>query len=262
MIAGSLILPKQTEINSWRNFVEKIFHSQKLRLRANKYRFKEDKGGIKYILENVKYGDTVFDIGAHKGGYLYFLKRAVGEKGTVHAFEPQSILFKYLQKLNTLFHWNNVSIHPMAVSENSGHAVLSIPFNKGKRSSPCATILEYETSFPINYRENVVTITLDEYCLQRGLKPDLLKVDVEGNELSVFKGSEYILSNYHPKIVFESESRFVGEARVKETFQFLLNLGYTGFFIQDNNKLPIEKFHFGLQKNNSGGVYCNNFIFE
>ena len=42
----------------------------KLQLRANKYRYKDDIGGVDFILQTIKEGQTVLDIGAHKGGYL------------------------------------------------------------------------------------------------------------------------------------------------------------------------------------------------
>ncbi len=262
MIAGTLTLSKQPGISNPVNYFIRWYHLQKIRLRANKYRFKEDKGGIKYLIESLRSGDTVFDIGAHKGGYLYFLQKITGKNGSVHAFEPQSYLFQYLTKLKTILHWQNVMVHPMAVSSSTGEAVLSIPYNKKQKTSPCATIIESATSFQFRSTEKVETITLDEYCMQRGLKPYLLKIDVEGNELCVFKGSEYILKNYHPKLLFECESRFVGEAKVLETFAYLNGLGYTGYYIENEKRKPIDSFHFGLQEIKSNKPYCNNFIFE
>ena len=70
----------------------KLFH------RAYKYQ-KSDTGEIAYIKTAIKKGETVFDIGAHKAGYLYFIKKQVGPTGKVYAFEPQSNLFNYIKKL-------------------------------------------------------------------------------------------------------------------------------------------------------------------
>ena len=50
----------------------KLIETIKLLHRAFKYS-KSDKGEIAYIKSAIKKGDTVFDIGAHKAGYLYFI---------------------------------------------------------------------------------------------------------------------------------------------------------------------------------------------
>ena len=234
----------------------------RLQLRAEKYRSKEDRGGIEYILTTVKKGDTVFDIGAHKGGYLYFFQQQIGQTGTVFAFEPQSLLNSYLISLQTLLKWENVCIEHSAISDYSGKAILSIPHNKGKRSSPCATIIQSQMDFTIRKKEEVDTITLDDYCRKHRIHPDFLKVDVEGNELSVFKGAREILTQYRPKILFECEARFIGEQKIFETFLFLQHLGYKGSFIEDTLRKPINEFSLAYHQNISSGIYCNNFIFE
>lgn len=237
---------------------------EKLRLqhRAEKYQFKEDKGGVAYIRKHVRPGDTVFDIGAHKAGYLYFFLERLGASGKIYAFEPQSILYRYLSKLQHLFNWTNVTIEPAAVSDKTGAALLCVPFNNGRHSSPCATIIESHMSFDFQLKEEVKTIRLDEYCSHLRIVPDLIKVDVEGNELSVFKGAEQTLRKYRPKLLFESEARFVGEEAVMTTFDFLKQIGYKGHFIMNEAIHPISDFDIAYHQDLSSSTYCNNFIFE
>ena len=61
----------------------------KLMYRAWKYRLRSDKNEIRFLLETIKKGSVTFDVGAHKGGYTYWMKKAVGKNGKVIAFEPQ-----------------------------------------------------------------------------------------------------------------------------------------------------------------------------
>jgi FkbM family methyltransferase len=250
--------------NSWHlpGILKHSLEKTKLRYRAEKYRYKEDRGGISYILDTVTEHTVVFDIGAHKAGYLYYFLSRLGNTGKVYAFEPQSVLYHYLHKLKQLFNWDNVTVESFAVSDQPGTAMLSIPYNHGKPTSPCATIIESNMVFRIQHSELVSTIPIDEYCRIYNIVPKFLKVDVEGNEFRVFKGAERILQTCKPRILFECETRFVGEERMLETFAFLKQTGYTGYFIEGMSIRPIEKFDPGKHQDLSGRSYCNNFIFE
>jgi FkbM family methyltransferase len=258
----NIIMEERQDLFFIPDLIAKPLEKIKLQHRAEKYQFKEDKGGIAYIRRNVKRGDTVFDIGAHKAGYLYFFLEQLGTTGKVYAFEPQSVLYKYLSKLKQLFAWDNVTLESAAVSDMPGTALLCIPFNNGRHSSPCATIIESNMFFNYQLKEEVKTIPLDEYCKHLNIVPDFIKVDVEGNESSVFRGAEKILRKYRPKILFESEARFVGEENVMETFDFLQHLGYKGNFIMNDAIHPIGDFDISYHQDLSAKSYCNNFIFE
>lgn len=242
----------------------KLIESIKLRYRANKYKNKDDKGGIAYINSVIKEGQTVLDIGAHKAGYLYFMLKQVGNKGRVFAFEPQSNLYKYIKKIKGLFKWDNVTIEHLALSDSEGTATLYIPTNKvSKASSPGATILEHKDHSNANITENIRTETLDSYCNRHNIKPAFLKIDVEGNELRIFQGGFNTLKKYKPKIIVEIEARHVGQEKVFETFRFLESLGYNGYLLHGLNSIPLANFSFEKHQNtNDMKNYCNNFVFE
>jgi FkbM family methyltransferase len=242
----------------------KLIESIKLRLRANKYKNKDDIGGIAYINSEIKNGQTVLDIGAHKAGYLYFMLKQVGEEGKVYAFEPQSNLYQYITKIKELFKWENVTVERLALSDSAGTVTLYIPTNKvSKASSPGATIVESGDHSDIGATENVSTETLDSYCNRNNLKPEFLKIDVEGNELRVFQGGVETLTKYRPKIIAEIEARHVGQEKVLETFRFMESLGYRGYILHGLDRIPLVNFTFDkFQNTNDLSNYCNNFIFE
>jgi FkbM family methyltransferase len=236
----------------------------KLRYRANKYKRKDDKGGIAYINASILKGQTVFDIGAHKAGYLYAMLRLTGDQGQIFAFEPQRSLYDYISKLKRLFAWANVTVEHLALSDSSSTATLYIPHNNvAKGSSPGATIVEHKERNDFTQTEKVQTETLDSYCKRKNIKPDFLKIDVEGNELPIFKGGIETLKAYKPKIMVEIEARHVGRERVLETFAFMRSLGYTGQFIHGTDRLPLDSFSFEKYQNTDDkSNYCNNFTFE
>jgi FkbM family methyltransferase len=235
----------------------KLFH------RAYKYQ-KSDVGEIAYVKASIKKGDTVFDIGAHKAGYLYFIKKQAGPSGKVYAFEPQSNLFNYITKLKALFNWDNVTLEHLALSNTAGEAQLYLPTEEaGKTSSPGATIAATKDDTNFTSLEKVTTSTLDTYCGVHNCKPNFLKIDVEGNELNIFKGGIETLSKYKPKIIVEIESRHIGKEKVMETIQFLESIGYKGQFVKGAEYLPVSAFDFNVHQNREDKInYCNNFIFE
>jgi hypothetical protein len=111
--------------------------------------------------------------------------------------------------------------------------------------------------------ETVTTQTLDSYCRINDLKPDFLKIDVEGNELKIFNGAIEVLKKYKPKILVEIEARHVGKQKVQDTFDFLKSMGYDGKFIRGKTTLALDLFTFDKYQNlNDKANYCNNFIFE
>lgn len=241
-------------------FIEKI----KVVYRANKYKNKNDVGGIAYMCSSIKTGQTVFDIGAHKGGFLYWMRNGVGGTGRVYAFEPQKNLFNYIKEIINLFNWKNVVVEHLALSNSEGAVTLYIPHNKKARnSSPGATIVEHKDTGAHFITQEVNTQTLDKYCATHNLQPSFLKIDVEGNELKVLQGGINTLQKYKPKILVEIEERHIGKEQVLETFHYLENLGYTGRIVQGKNYLPLSEFDFKLHQDFSNKeTYCNNFIFE
>jgi FkbM family methyltransferase len=151
---------------------------------------------------SVRPGAVVFDVGANIGAYALLFAQWVGPRGRVFAFEPsppsRTGLERHLQ-LNDVE--DRVEIVPAAVCDRSGHATFHLDrFGgmSGLHTSPdlAPTAL------------NVETTTLDRFCEERGVKPDVVKIDVEGAELEVLRGARSTLSSpdviafveFHPSV--------------------------------------------------------------
>lgn len=240
----------------------KLLNHLKLLLRANKYKNKNDIGGVSYILNQIENGDTVFDIGCHKAGYLYHMLKKVGKSGEIHAFEPQINLFKDLVNLKNTLKWTNVYISNIALSNILEKVMLHIPIKGSKTDSPGASLLNVFDENQPTVDQEIETDTLDNYCEKHHLEPTFLKIDVEGNEIEVLKGGINTLKKNKPKILIESEERHVGQEKVKEVFSYLENLGYKGKFIRGDQYLPLKEFDFEKHQKLNSKFYCNNFIFE
>lgn len=135
---------------------------------------------------------TFFDIGAHIGEYALLGSRLVGPSGTVHAFEPQADTMEILRKNVEHNGLANVTMQFSAVAESDGFADFAV-----RSESSLSSILP---SIPNRLERGVketVTVPkcqLDTYCSKTGCSPHLIKVDVEGAELSVLQGACALLS--------------------------------------------------------------------
>ena len=70
-------------------------------------------------------------------------------------------------------------------------------------------------------------ITLDDYARERGLRPDFLKIDVQGYELEVLKGAQGILQSI--EVVFTEVNHievYRGAPLAAEVIDWLAQRGY------------------------------------
>lgn len=203
--------------------------------------------------------DCALDIGAHKGAYTYWMHKAVGPNGRVFAFEPQNELTDYLKKMIKIMGMENTTIEHSAISSAEGFSTLAVP---GDSPSPGAT-LETEL-FENDVRSSQVpTTTIDSYFGDRlDMEINIIKCDVEGHELEVFKGAAKTLSQFQPHLIFECEQRHRINDSIQDVFGFLHNLGYKGYFFRNGQIHQLEEFNYDQTKDINNPDYVNNFLFS
>jgi len=148
-------------------------------------------------------GATFIDVGAHVGKYTLLACKIVGPEGVVLALEPVPENYMCLTtniRINNL--QNIVIAKPLAAWSNKTILKFTIPPCK---TAPSAKTLRHYTGLPLRGYEILCPAT-DLDSLVQGLKIgkiDVIKIDVEGAEVEVLKGSEGILRKYKPKIIIE-----------------------------------------------------------
>ena len=206
------------------------------------------------------------DIGAHKGGFLYWLRDFATPGGRVYAFEPQPELARYLERIVALQGWENVVVAEAGASSRPGSMELFVPAPDGV-TSPGATLSPVDRSVP-HHSVRVPVVTLDSYLEEHGSpRVTCIKCDSEGHELEVFKGAETCLRRHRPLLLFECEQRHLPGSSPAAVFDYLRVLGYRGFFFGPGAVLPVEQFRPEIHQPVRPGRYwdakdyCNNFAF-
>jgi FkbM family methyltransferase len=233
----------------------------RFRLRGLKARFRDQSCEFDIIRGHVRRGDIVCDIGANKGSFVYWLSRWVGN-GRLVAFEPQPQFAARLKAVCAAIKLDNVTVEARAVFSRSGTMDLFVPAGHSPGASLTHKAVEAESVATLT----VPVVALDDY-FDDDDRVTLLKIDVEGAELGVFKGAERILRRHAPLLVFECENRHLAPGDVREVFSYLETLGYAGSFVCHGRLLPLAQFDAAVHQRQAGEWfwksrdYCNNFVF-
>ncbi|HEY5405985.1 MAG TPA: FkbM family methyltransferase [Ginsengibacter sp.] len=252
-------LPKISEQHPVVGVTSRLFKFFEFTFRAVK-RKREPYGIVNYMERSIAKGDVVINVGSGEDDYLYIMRRKVGKSGKIIVFESKPELFQQLSHLKKIFKWLNIELEPLVLSDFPATKVAYKSLYK--RSSHGAAVININGKREESAVYTIVEETLDNYCWTKNIHPSFLKIDTSGNELRLLKGAINILRLDRPKILLKCEERLAGAQSIFETFKYLLQLGYTGYFILDTIKIPVENFDFNLYQNRRNNFYCNNFMFE
>lgn len=162
-------------------------------------------------------GKVFFDIGANIGYYSILASKNIGETGTVVAFEPVVSNLTFLHRHVELNKAKNVKVLPFALSDKQSIASFSLGQN-----SAMGHLADGNGNGKSENLVYVPTVSLDEIAEKMNLLPDVMKIDVEGAEMDVFRGAENVLKTAKPTIFLSTHS----PALRTECLEFLRNLGY------------------------------------
>jgi FkbM family methyltransferase len=204
-------------------------------------------------------GDAAVDVGAFNGGYAYWMRSAVGDGGTVLAFEPQPEAAAQLRRYVSAFAWTNVTVVECAMSVQPGERTLLVP---GEGPSPGASLVGASLPpRPRGYTVRVDTLDLALAAHAPASRVRLLKCDVEGHELEVFRGAERMLREHRPSILFECEARHLRGVTMHDVFAHLADLGYRGTFYWRGATMDVAHFDVRVHQVEGRRPYANNFAF-
>lgn len=135
-----------------------------------------------------------FDVGANDGGTL-INALPVFDSAEFHAFEPHPSTF---QRLKSRMSAPRASLHQLALSDQSGIVEFYEYGSEGQASLLNSLTPDARYAVRNGYESREITVessTIDLFCERNSIdRIDVLKIDVEGFELSVLKGASGMFS--------------------------------------------------------------------
>ncbi len=206
---------------------------------------------VQFIRRILKPGMVFLDIGANMGFYSIIAAKYVGSSGQVHSFEPSPRMFEELKFNIELNGLSNVEPNSIALGDKSGTACLS-RYERGKEVYASLSPNVYPGA-KITGHDYVTVETLDNYVEEKRLeRVDVIKIDVEGAECLVLRGSQVLLSSTSgPTIILEMVPSLMEHfnCSCNEVVRFFREFGYKVFTLSD-----------GIYEELSGDCWCSEMI--
>lgn len=146
------------------------------------------------LMQAMRPGDVVWDVGANVGLYTTRFAQAVGPTGRVLAFEPTPVCFAQLGQ--AVSGRSNVQLLQLALGAQAGTFAMSLA------DDPLGATHSLAVAAGASSVDVEVARGDDLIASGRAPQPDVLKIDVEGFELDVLEGLTQCLAHSRCRAVF------------------------------------------------------------
>ena len=197
-----------------------------------------DQAELRFLWNFLRPGMTFLDIGAYHGIYSVVAAKGLASQGCVIAFEP-SARERHRLALHLQMNGARISIEPYAITSQAG----SFRFFTVTSGFTSMNSLAFPPVQNPVRETRVRGVCLDEYLATREMaKVDLLKIDIEGGELSAFRGAPLTLGLVRPVIICEVLDWVTGPwgYHASEIVKLLNSLDYQWFDFRQDGTLAVH----------------------
>jgi FkbM family methyltransferase len=177
----------------------------------------------------LKPGMVAVDVGANFGYHTFRLAQGVGPTGRVLAVEPMTEAWNRLRANAARNDFPQVTYVQVGLSD-ADEGLATVAFTS-----------HYNIDGTQHAESELVRVTtLDTLVAEAGLeRVDFIKIDVDGFEGKVFRGTRATLERWHPGVLFEVSPAMMAEQGddAGDLFALLDGLGYRLF---DEDRAPVS----------------------
>ena len=243
-ISGALLSSKDiVEVEGSKMFVNPINLPAAFRNTFGSYAFSTswEELTTKLFKETVKEGDVVVDLGANVGYFTLLAARLAGPKGRVYSFEPEPNNFSVLLRNIEINGYSNVVPNQKAVSDSIGKMQLFIDNDDtgGHSIYPGGSGGRHI---------DIDVVSLDDFFKDKEKRINVIKMDIEGAEMSALSGMKGTLKAnpnlkifiefYFPAIKRSGEKPEEVARKLLEEYNF--SIVALGEYTQEKKSIPIN----------------------
>ncbi len=181
-----------------------------------------------FMRDVIRQGETIVDVGAHRGMFTLLASYLCGSNGTVISVEPNHQVRMRLERDIAHNGIENVEVAAFAAGDKHASGVLYVPQDDSFAASfsACENALQME----------VKCVPLDDTL--EGRLPSLIKISAEGFEAETLKGLSKTLHACHPVLITDISDRRLRKcgSSALELVSTLVKFGYLGFKIMPHEQ--------------------------
>jgi FkbM family methyltransferase len=207
---------------------------------------------VKWLESGFRAGDIFYDIGANTGAYSLVAARVSACKGKVYAFEPSFQNFYQLCR-NVILNECQTCVTPllMPLCAKSGLSWFYYQnLDSGGALHSFGRRIDYKgDEFQPSAALEMAGFSLDDFVNLPGvLKPNLLKLDVDGLELEILKGARSVLRDEGLRGVLVE----INEDLAAEASEILALLAAEGLVPYEKHQLHRSLFNYFFARRKEG----------
>ena len=201
----------------------------------------------------------IFDIGAHVGLTTLPVSFLANKDAKIYAFEPSIQNNRALKENIRLNNITNVVVENYLVGSNNCDEV---DFYESPQISASNSIFNSinKENYLQGYDKDLVSklrikkkkfqVSIDSYCKDYNLQPDLIKIDVEGGEFQVLKGGIDTILAYKPLIYLSLHPEQLKDFGVtpKDLLSLIKSLNYEIINIDGSKFMNFKNSEYILRK--------------
>jgi len=184
------------------------------------------------LVEHLRPGMTFYDVGANIGFFSLLAARLVGAAGHVVSFEADPEIAARLRANAAKNSLSWITVEQQAVCAEPRDVFFQRADAAISPDRGVGHIVDGESPGAIR----VAGVSLDDYT-RTAVAPDLVKCDVEGTEVEVFRGAQRLLREKRPGILCEMHSE-ENRRLLEESFA---GLGYRCVMLDQNHLLALPR---------------------
>ena len=184
--------------------------------------------------------DVFLDVGAHAGAWALPVSRTL-PNGHVYAFEAFPYYARLLTNLVTLMRRTNVTVVVGAVADREGTTSVVWKDRDGTRLTGKTHM---SATAPADVSIEVPTLTIDGFLEGRpARRVRLIKCDVEGAELLVFRGAARTIDTWRPIVFSEVNAEYCVRYgySMADVFDFFTRRSYGTFTADATTLHPLAR---------------------